>query len=205
MKSIYLFCLFFICYTSAYPADPSGTQIDAISHIDSTVVIFTDGENYINFVYSSKTEYIIEWGNSEFYRKSDENHQIKGGQALSLREFRNGYAVLSQSCGTSCTQFEILRFFGEKDIISYVNLITWDLSRELVVIVPLDVDGPFVIIKNLKTGKYIEIFEEALCSAVSKIECIETFSLIDGLFTLTWNTENWNLGELKTIRLNIEI
>ncbi len=163
---------------------------------------FNDG-SYYKYVQENDSVYKIEWGNKSFKNLSKNSFDFLGNGKFNFLKKGDKSIVLSQSCGTSCTQYLVLPIFEESQEKLYMQAIAVNVSNNLVVFI--SENGSFFTIENYLTGKKKDYFEKNLCPSALKIDCIDSVYFKGSNFFIEWQGNKWTNNKTDPQRKNIQI
>jgi hypothetical protein len=132
------------------------------------------------------TAYFVTWGNksTSFTSKPME---VLGSGLPELLDYSDTCILLGQSCGTSCTLYVFLPIVSNATERQYLFGKAYNLEENTVAFIP---DGdPLISVQNYLTNKRMDVFENNLCSAAFKGDCIDSCKITNSTFYLYWHGE----------------
>jgi len=145
---------------------------------------------FVKFKNHKKDMYKIEWGNKKMKNISTRFFEIIGSGKLSLLKQGDNEIILTQSCGTSCIYYVVLPLKANRRERVFMQAIAYDEKSNLVAYV--SEDDSFITIENYFTLKKQRIFENRLCPAALKGDCIESFYFKNNSAVLKWQGDKWD-------------
>ena len=147
---------------------------------------------YIKFIATNNEDnYKIQWGNKSINKSSKRFYQKKGDGYLHVIDYNSKYIILSNQCGTMCTQFVILPIKKNKKENEYSFVKAFNLSANLIAYAQSVSDSLNVKIENFSSGKSMIVREADVCPAVDKQECIDSCYFDKENFYLFWQGRDW--------------
>jgi hypothetical protein len=131
------------------------------------------------------TAYCITWGDQTTYSNRSRPFKVLGNGRLGLEATAPNAILLSQSCGTSCTQYVVLpRRKGAQEHV-YLFGRAYDLQKELVAYIPED-ETVLIAVAHFQSGKRLNISPKNLCGAAFRGDCIQSCQFKGDSLCLVW-------------------
>lgn len=115
--------------------------------------------------------------------------EVLGNGSPALLDYSDTCILLGQSCGTSCTLYIFLPIVSNATERKYLFGKAYNLEENTVAFIT---DGePLISVQNYLTNKSMDVFENSLCSAAFKGDCIDSCKITSSTLYLYWQGEKW--------------
>jgi len=199
LTSIIILLLLFAVNSDSY----CFTELSYYSQQDSIVKL--KNQAYVIYHYEDEQHYKIIWGNNYFESKSSNVFERQGNGLFNVYDYNDNVIVLEQSSGPSIKYSLILPLKnGEKEQ-SYINPLTYNLSKNLIVY-SNDSTNYLFSIKNFMTGNEIQFSLSDICPSVVAKDCIRKISFNDNNLIIVWEGKKWDSDndDLKKMEIAIK-